>query len=252
MVAPPLLTAPVLAGLRVLVTGGSRGIGRAIAEECAAAGAVVAISCRPGSAARAPRGLAAVESDLTAPGAAAETVERASIALGGLDVLVNNAGVGNVASTSDETDDGWAATLALNLTAPFQLVQQALPHLRRSGAASIVNVGSVLGRRSVAGTPAYASSKGGLHQLTAQLAVELAPEGIRVNCVAPGYIRTELFDRNNAPEDRRAIAARHPLGRVGEPAEVARVVVFLASTAASFVTGACLPVDGGLSVQVGL
>jgi NAD(P)-dependent dehydrogenase (short-subunit alcohol dehydrogenase family) len=236
----------------VLVTGGTRGIGRAIAEECAAAGAAIVVSCRPGSGGAVPRGVLAIEADLATEGAAAAVVEGAVHALDGLDVLVNNAGIGHVRSVAEETGDGWAEVLAVNLTAPFQLVQHALPHLRRSANPSVVNVGSVLGHRSVAGVSAYASSKGGLHQLTEQLAVELAQERIRVNCVAPGYIRTEMFERNNAPERRASIAERHPLGRVGEPEEVARAVVFLASSGASFITGACLPVDGGLSVQVGL
>ena len=240
-----------LAGRRVLVTGGSRGIGRAVATLCAAQGAAVAVACRsrPGEPAD---GVVAVEADLAAADGAQAAVEGAARALGGLDVLVNNAGIGSPRPIDEETDEGWAEVMAVNLTAPFRLVREALPHLRRSPAGAIVNVGSVLGDRATAGVAAYAAAKGGLHQLTRQLAVELAPESIRVNCVAPGFIRTEMFERNQPPELRDAIGARHPLGRVGEGAEVAHVVAFLASDAASFVTGACVPVDGGLAVQVGL
>ena len=241
-----------LDGMRVLVTGGTRGIGRAVAEECRAAGAAVAVSCRAADIGRALPADVVVEADLATPGGPGATVAGAVAALGGLDVLVNNAATSHVAALAEEEPAAWAETLAVNLTAPFRLVQQALPHLRRSRAAAVVNVGSVLGRRSMAGTAAYEASKGGLHRLTEQLALELAPDGVRVNCVAPGFVRTEMFERNQAPERRRAIAGLHPLGRVGEPAEVARAVVFLASGAASFVTGACLAVDGGLAVQVGL
>jgi NAD(P)-dependent dehydrogenase (short-subunit alcohol dehydrogenase family) len=124
-------------------------------------------------------------------------------------------------------------------------------HLERSSGPAVVNIGSVLGVVAQRGATAYCASKAGLHQLTRQMAMDLAPRGIRVNCVAPGYIRTELFRRSNPPARQSRLAELHALGRVGEPGEVARTVTFLASDAASFVTGACLMVDGGLTAQYG-
>lgn len=239
-----------LRGRTVLVTGGSRGIGRAIAEECLAQGAAVAIVCRTPPTGL-PREAVVVAADLSQDDEVDGVIDEVVGALGGLDALVNNAGIGSPRAVEDEGIATWSEVLAVNLTAPFRLVQRALPHLRRTSGA-IVNVGSVLGDRGQAGVAAYSAAKGGLHQLTRQLAVELAPEGIRVNCIAPGFIRTEMFERNQPPERRADIALRHPLGRLGERSEVARVATFLISDAASFVTGACLPVDGGLAAQVGL
>jgi NAD(P)-dependent dehydrogenase (short-subunit alcohol dehydrogenase family) len=242
-----------------LVTGATRGIGRAIALELAGRGYAVA------AAGRDEERVDAVVGDLAGGGARAagfvadladrsqteSLVERCLARLGRLDVLVNNAGISNERGIDGETVEGWEETLAVNLTAPFLLARSAREPLR-SSRGTIVNVGSALGVAAVRNSTAYAAAKAGLHQLTRQLALEFAPDGVRVNCVAPGYIATEMYERAHDEAERRRIESAHLLGRAGSPAEVASCVAFLASDAAAFVTGACLSVDGGLTVQIGL
>jgi NAD(P)-dependent dehydrogenase (short-subunit alcohol dehydrogenase family) len=242
-----------------LVTGATRGIGRAIALELAAQGYAVA------AAGRDEQRVDAVVGELAAGGADAagfaadladrmqseSLVDKCVARFGRLDVLVNNAGISNERGIDGETVEGWEETLAVNLTAPFLLARSAREPLR-SSRGTIVNVGSALGVAAVRNSTAYAAAKAGLHQLTRQLALEFAPDGVRVNCVAPGYIATEMYERSHDEAERRQIESAHLLGRVGTPAEVASCVAFLASDAAAFVTGACLSVDGGLTVQIGL
>jgi NAD(P)-dependent dehydrogenase (short-subunit alcohol dehydrogenase family) len=182
----------------------------------------------------------------------ARAVSEVAEQLGGIDVVVNNAGIGRMADVTRETVAEFEKVIATNLTAAFVVVQQALPYLQQSSSASIVNIGSVLGTVAMRDVTAYAAAKGGLHHLTRQMAVDLAPYGIRVNCVAPGFIRTDMYESGHSPERKQLIERLHVLGRVGEPREVASVVTFLASDAASFVTGACILADGGLTAQFGL
>jgi NAD(P)-dependent dehydrogenase (short-subunit alcohol dehydrogenase family) len=248
-----------LEGRVALVTGATRGIGRAIAHELAAGGAVVVVAGR--SEADVDRVVAELkERGHRAHGVLLDVAERTQIdaavadcvrELGRLDVVVNNAGVSTERGLETETPDGWDETVAVNLTAPFLLARAARAPLRRS-AGCIVNVGSALGLAAVRDATAYGATKAGLHHLTRQLALELAPDGVRVNCVAPGYIATEMYELGHDPAGKERIARLHPLGRVGRPEEVARCVAFLASDAAGFVTGTCLPVDGGLTVQIGI
>jgi NAD(P)-dependent dehydrogenase (short-subunit alcohol dehydrogenase family) len=172
--------------------------------------------------------------------------------LGACDILVNNAGIANLEAIQETSSASWDAVLSTNLTAPFLLTRQLVASLAESGHGSVVNVGSINGIVSMRGLASYCASKGAIHHLTKQMALELAPRGIRVNCVAPGFIRTDMFDDSHPPERRARIAALHALGRVGEPAEVAAVVSFLCCDLASFVTGATVVVDGGLTTQFGL
>jgi Tropinone reductase 1 len=235
-----------LAGRNALVTGGTRGIGRAIADQLRELGANVTIAAR--SPADLP-GFTCVAADVTAAADRAALVA-AVAARGPLHVLVHNAGT-NVRGPLVDYDDATIERLiALNLTAPLLLSRDLHPLLRAAGDASVVHVGSVAGQVALPTGVAYAAAKAGLAQAARTLALEWARDGIRVNTVAPWYTRTPLVEPVLAdPERLGAVVARTPLGRIAEPHEVAAVVAFLALPAASYVTGQCLAVDGGMTIQ---
>ena len=244
-------------GKSVIVTGATSGIGRAAALAFARAGASVVLVGRDAGAlaevgARVGAGgIARVtcEADVTARDAPSKIVDAAVASFGGLDVLVNAAGI--IASgTLTATDDAaWDAMMAVNLRAPFRLMREAAPHLaRRKG--SIVNVSSVNGLRSFPGVLAYCSSKAGLDHLTRCAALELAADGVRVNAVNPGVTVTNLHRRSGMDEEKYAAflersKTTHPLGRPGQPDEVAELILFLASERAGWMTGETIPIDGG-------
>lgn len=226
------------------MTGGTRGIGRAIADELAALGASVIVTARsldPGCPHETLTG------DVTNAADRARIVERLR---GPLHVLVHNAGTnirGPLVSYDDATIE---RLLALNLTAPLFLSRELHPKLREAGDASVIHIGSVAGHVALPTGVAYASAKAGLAQAARTLALEWARDGIRVNTVAPWYTRTPLVEPILAdPVKLGAILGRTPLGRIAEPREVATVVAFLAMPAASYVTGQCVCVDGGMSIQ---
>ncbi|MGD8376168.1 MAG: glucose 1-dehydrogenase [Acidobacteriota bacterium] len=244
-----------LDGRVALVTGAGTGIGRATAIRLAGAGARVALAGRREEPLRATAaaietgGTCVVPGDVTRGDDARRMVDGAVRELGGLDILVNAAGIleaGTIESTSLED---WDRMLDVNLRAVVQIIQLALPHLeRRPG--NIVNVSSVTGTRAFPGILAYCVSKAGVDQLTRCLALELADRGIRVNAVNPGVVVTELHRAGGMGEEQyEAFLERgkstHPLGRVGRPEEVAELVLFLASDASAWMTGGTLPIDGG-------
>lgn len=252
----PAVVPDRFAGRYVLVTGAGSGIGAATARQFVAEGAYVtgvdvnADGLRTversldGSAGR----LTTVVADITADGAADELVAAAAGPDGALDVLVNNAAVFLLAGV-DATDEQWQRTLDVNLLAPARLVAAAVKALARSTAPAVVNVASISGHISQAGRWTYNASKGGVLELTRCQALDLAPDGIRVNSVSPGYIWTEVLDRAADGDRERwepVWGGACPLDRCGEPAEVASVIGFLASPAASYVTGTDVLVDGGL------
>ena len=239
----------------VLVTGASRGIGRACAVAFAATGARVAVHYRSGAGAAAETlglldgdGHVSLPADLGSPDEVRTLVDGAAEALGGLDVLVNNAGVyvgSPVASCSyAEWRAAWAQTLATNLTGAADAIYCAVPHLRARGGGAIVNVSSRGAFRGEPDHPAYGASKAGLNALGQSMAVALAPYGIRVATVAPGFTETEMAAPYLEGERGDAIRAQSPLGRVATPEEVAAVVVFLASEEAAFTTGTIVDVNG--------
>jgi NAD(P)-dependent dehydrogenase (short-subunit alcohol dehydrogenase family) len=244
-------------GKAVIVTGATSGIGRAAAEMFGREGAAVVLVGRNEAAlAEVVRtitegGGRAVTcgTDVTLPAAAEAIVARSIDAFGGVDVLVNAAGI--IASgTLDQTSDAtWEQMLAVNLTAPFRLMRAAAPHLTARGGA-IVNVSSVNGLRSFPGVLAYCVSKAGVDQLTRCAALEMAPLGVRVNAVNPGVTVTNLHRRSGMPEPQYAAfleraKTTHPLGRPGQADEVASLILFLASARSAWMTGETIPIDGG-------
>ena len=247
-----------------LVTGAAGGIGAAIAKGLAASGArVVVADVKDGAetvaAVEAAGGQAlAVACDVADPEQVAAAVAAAVERFGSLDVLVNDAGIGGGAKLLHELHvDDWLRTVAVNLTGPFLCTRAAMPHLLASGRGRIVNIASTYGIVGAPLAPAYCATKGGVVNLTRQLAVDYSPLGVRVNAILPGYIDTDMggYRASLGPEGsvaanarRDAAAALQPIGRQAHAEEVAAVAVFLVSDESSFMTGAIVPVDGGCTV----
>ena len=236
-----------LEGRLALVTGGSRGIGRAIALELARAGAEVAIGYRSGAeeaeeVAREAGGRA-IQADVGDPEQAARLVEEA----GDLDVLVNNAGVTRDGLLARMPDDDWRVVLETNLSGVFYTCRAVARGMMRRRSGAIVNVSSVVGLHGNPGQTNYSASKAGIIGFTKALARELGSRGVRANVVAPGYVETRLTEV--LPEEAtKAMLANTPLGRLGRPGDVAGAVRFLCSEEASFITGEVVLVDGGLGI----
>ena len=236
---------------RVLVTGGSRGIGRAIVEQLCREGARVAFTyhaSREAACELAERtGAIALCADAADPHDICAAVDEAVHRLGGLDALVNNAGIGCVGLV-DEIDDATLENLiGVNLTAPYRFCREALRYMLRAHAGRIVNVSSMWGIVGASCEVAYSMTKAGVIGLTKALAKEVGPSGITVNAVAPGVIDTDMNAALDG-EDRAALCDATPLGRIGTPQEVACAVRFLLSEGAAFMTGAVLNVSGGFVV----
>jgi NAD(P)-dependent dehydrogenase (short-subunit alcohol dehydrogenase family) len=240
-----------LAGRRILVTGGASGIGRATAALFAAEGAAVAVLDRAADAAAAVAreiGGHGVTADVADPASVDAAVDAAAAALGGLDGVVNAAGILSSSGIAETAPDVFARTLAVNLTGTFLVVRVALRFLQAVPAATIVNIGSGVGLLPTGpGSIAYVASKGGVIAMSKAIALELAP-AIRVNVVCPGLVETgmtEGFLRNAAGKVAPELTARYALKRTATPREIASAILFLTSDESSFVTGIAFPVDGG-------
>lgn len=239
-----------LRGLALVVTGAGSGIGKAIAEAALAEGArVAALDLDPSGA---PDGAVQVKADVTDEESVRAAVDSAADELGGIDVLVNNAGIGAQGTVEDGDLDVWARVLDVNVLGVVRTTRAALPHLRRSAQASIVNTCSVAATAGLPQRAAYSASKGAVLSLTLAMAADHVREGIRVNCVNPGTVDTPWVGRlleaaKDSAAERRALEARQPMGRLVSAEEVAAAVLYLASPAAGSVTGTSLAVDGGMA-----
>ena len=243
-----------LTGQKALITGGSRGIGRAIAEAFADAGADVAIvHYRDGAKADEALGVLkakgvkaeAYDADVADEAAVVAMVGSAATALGRIDILVNNAGINIEGPLVETTAADFDRVIAVNLRGPFLVGREAIRHMVRQGRGGrVINTASELGYLGRARASAYCASKGGLIAMTRAWAREFAP-AILVNAIAPGPIDTDLLDWNGMTAEERAAEAALPLGRIGRPAEVAAVALFLAGPGATYVTGQCYGVNGG-------
>ena len=248
-----------LSGRKALVTGGSRGIGRALAEGLARAGADVAVSGRNEATleetvtAIVARGVkaAAVRMDVSRPQDCREGVERAVEALGGLDILVNNAGVEEVRPSLEGDEALWDKILDTNLKGAFFCAQAAAAHMRRTGGGAILNICSLTSEVGIPTAVPYGSSKTGLLGMTRALSAEWAALGIRVNAIAPGYFHTamtDVFYRDLEWQD--AMLKKIPLRRFGRLDDLIGAAIFLVSDASAYVTGQCLAIDGGFLASI--
>jgi len=237
------------AGLVALVTGGASGIGLATARLLAERGArVAALDLRPDGV---PAPLLGVPCDVADPATVDAAVARVAAELGRIDIVVNNAGIGAQGTVEDNPDEEWLRVLDVNVVGIARVTRAALPHLRRSPSAAVVNTCSVAGWAGLPRRAVYSASKGAVLALTLAMAADHVREGIRVNCVAPGTADTpwvgRLLDAASDPEaERAALESRQPLGRLVSAQEVAAAIAYLASPLAGSTTGTVLGVDGGM------
>jgi NAD(P)-dependent dehydrogenase (short-subunit alcohol dehydrogenase family) len=243
-----------LEGRVALVTGAASGIGEATARRLAAEGAVVAVTDvqdeageQTAAAIRADGGDALyVHLDVADEASWRSALEHVLAERGRLDVLVNNAGMGDLATIEETAVADWERTIAIDQTGVFLGMKTCAEALKASGHGSVVNISSIFGTSGGFGTsPAYHAAKGAVRTLTKNVALHWASEGVRVNSIHPGFIRTPILDQARGTEVWEAMTASTPMGRLGEPEEIAAAVAYLASDDASFVTGAELYVDGG-------
>jgi len=245
-----------------IITGGGTGIGRAIALAFGREGAKVVVAGRRvdklEAAANELRKAGAqalvVTCDVTSADQTQALVQKAETAFDHVNILVNNAGTLSVSTVESIPEDEWDSLMNTNLKGPYLMSRAALPALRRAGGGSIVNIGSVLGLVAVKERAAYCASKGGITMLTKAMALDHAAENIRVNCICPSVVETDLVrdmfsDSETGQKARAARLATFPLGRFGRPEDVADLAVFLASEESSWMTGTALPLDGGVTAN---
>jgi NAD(P)-dependent dehydrogenase (short-subunit alcohol dehydrogenase family) len=243
----------LLEGQHAVITGGGSGIGRATARRMTAEGALVAVIDVNADAAHEVAGEiggSAHVADVTDADGLRSAVDAAATAMGGITIMFNNAGVGNQSPLHEWAPEEWDRMLAVNLTGVYLGFRAAIPHIRAAGGGSIVSTASISGTRPAAGEAPYAAAKAGVAAITASAALEYGP-GIRVNSVSPGMILTALTEPllQFLPHERARFERTTPLGRIGEPEDIADVVVFLCSDLARFITGQNIVVDGGMTLH---
>ena len=240
-----------LDGRSVVVTGASSGIGEAVARRLVAEGALVTIGSRSEPVVA---GATWVPTDVADPSAADALIDAAVDANGGLDVLVNNAGVQVVRTLADTTDEEFDHVMDVNVRGVFNCCRAAIRWMSDNGGGSIINVGSVAADAADHSMAVYNASKGAVHSLTRSIAIDHGRDGVRCNAICPGWIATAMaevaFEQSDDPPAARAGAVdRHPVGRLGSPEDVANLAAWLASDEATFVSGSLFTIDGGLTAQ---
>ena len=245
-----MTTAEEFAGLTALVTGGASGIGAAVTEQLLAAGANVAVlDLDP---AGSPAGALALQCDVSDRDSVESAVAAAASEYGGIDIVVNNAGIGAQGQVDANDDAEWNRVLGVNVISVARVTAAALPHLRRSEHAAVVNTSSIAATAGLPDRVLYSASKGAIYSMTLAMAADHVREGIRVNAVCPGTANTPwvmkglMAKAENPEEELRQLNARQPHGRLVEPAEVARTILFLASPLQGSTTGTAIAVDGGM------
>ena len=244
-----------LAGKAAIVTGGGSGIGKAIAAAFVREGAKVAICGRnarrlvQAASDIGPQCLA-LTADVSRSDEIARVVKQTLEKFERLDILINNAGILLAGTAESLTDEQWEQTFNTNVRGVWQLSRAALPHMRRAGSGSIINIASVLSSLGARNRVAYAASKGAVLAMTRAMALDHAEENIRINCICPGIVETEMVAAFNLDaKARQQRLAAHPMGRFGQPEDIAGLAVFLASDEARWITGAAFPADGGYSAH---
>jgi NAD(P)-dependent dehydrogenase (short-subunit alcohol dehydrogenase family) len=240
----------ILEGKTAVVTGGNRGIGRAIVERFVSEGASVVNGSRADPPEDIPADAAFVRTDVANAGDTERLIDEAVARYGSLDVLVNNAAILDVGAAADTTIESWERVLSVNLRGVFLCSKFAIPHLRRAGGGSIINIASIDGLWAEPQLAAYCASKGGVIALTRSIALDYGNVGIRCNSICPSYVLTDqleqYFDAQESPAARQQAEDMHPVGRMSSPAEVAGFATWLASDEASFASGQAYVLDGAL------
>ena len=236
---------------RVLVTGGSRGIGKAIVSGFINSGCQVAFIYEKTDKAAddvvIETGAYAIKCDVSDPYLVSAAVESAVEAMGGIDVLVNNAAISQIGLLSDMSDDEWARIMGVNLSGTFYVTREVSKYMIAQHGGRIINIGSMWGKTGASCEVAYSATKAGIRGFTMALAKELGPSGVTVNCIEPGLINTDM-NASLSDDTIEELVEETPLCRLGDPADVANAVLFLASDKASFITGQIIGVDGGYAI----